>query len=70
MCAIAGIIGGNLNKSHNAITSMLSMMQHRGPDFSDSIKFGKGFFGHNRLSIIDTHTRANQPMISNNKRLR
>ena len=69
MCAIAGIIGRNLkNESHNTIASMLSMMQHRGPDFSDSIKFGKGFFGHNRLSIIDTHTRANQPMISNNKR--
>jgi asparagine synthase (glutamine-hydrolysing) len=67
MCAIAGVIGQN-NNNEDLINSMLSMMRHRGPDFTNIVKFEQGFLGHNRLSIIDTHSRSNQPMISNNNR--
>lgn len=63
MCAIAGIIN---SINDNRISQMLSIMNHRGPDFSKYIKFGNAMLGHNRLSIIDVHQRANQPMISNN----
>ena len=70
MCAIAGIIGGEqAKKKPNEVKSMLLMMKHRGPDFTNYMEFDGALFGHNRLSIIDTHQRANQPMKSNDNNL-
>ena len=53
MCAIAGIIN---SINDNRISQMLSVMNHRGPDFSKYIQFGNSMLGHNRLSIIDLDT--------------
>lgn len=70
MCGIAGII--TLDKGavmQSQLQPMTDCMQHRGPD-------GEGHWinadanvglGHRRLSIIDLHTAANQPMHYQNR---
>ena len=70
MCGIAGIFnfsGEQVEKQ--AIKKMTDAIKHRGPD-------GEGLWidtniglGHRRLSIIDLSDRANQPMISDNKKI-
>ncbi len=63
MCGIAGIFGA---AAHSQILKrMLSVQQHRGPDFSAIKQVAQsGFLGHNRLSIIDLSIDANQPFSS------
>ena len=60
MCGIAGIIGTDNYQSQ--INKMLESQAHRGPDFTGTY-FDNGFatLGHNRLSIIDLSSNANQP---------
>lgn len=68
MCGISGII---FHRQASAIVQqMTSVLTHRGPDAmgifcneSDTISLG-----HNRLSIIDLSTEANQPMHSKDRR--
>jgi asparagine synthase (glutamine-hydrolysing) len=63
MCGIAGIIGQKANKE--LILRMLETQKHRGPDFTDYYyDENKVAFGHNRLSIIDLSSNANQPFTS------
>jgi asparagine synthase (glutamine-hydrolysing) len=63
MCGIAGIIGQKASKS--GILQMLECQKHRGPDFTDHyIEDHKIALGHNRLSIIDLSSNANQPFTS------
>ena len=63
MCGIAGIIGNKANKEN--ILQVLEIQKHRGPDFTDYYcDDNKVVFGHNRLSIIDLSSNANQPFIS------
>ncbi len=63
MCGIAGIIGHSANRG--SILQMLEMQKHRGPDFVDYyLEENKIVLGHNRLSIIDLSSNANQPFIS------
>ncbi len=63
MCGIAGIIGPKANKL--TILKMLEAQKHRGPDFTADWEIeGKIALGHNRLSIIDLSSNANQPFIS------
>lgn len=67
MCGIAGIIGkGN---HQQVLLEMLQAQKHRGPDaigeFHDN---NNAALGHNRLSIIDLSTEANQPFIDISKR--
>jgi asparagine synthase (glutamine-hydrolysing) len=63
MCGIAGIIGHKANKL--SILQMLETQKHRGPDFVDYYhEENKITLGHNRLSIIDLSSNANQPFIS------
>ena len=71
MCGINAIV--SLNKSNdfsqNALSSKLQLMNceitHRGPD-SEGIHIQDPIaFGFRRLSIIDLHDAANQPMFSN-----
>jgi len=63
MCGIAGIIGHKANRS--SILQMLETQKHRGPDFMDFYcEDGKIALGHNRLSIIDLSSNANQPFES------
>lgn len=63
MCGIAGIIGPNAQKQ--SIIQMLETQKHRGPDFMDFyLEPNKIALGHNRLSIIDLSSNANQPFTS------
>jgi len=65
MCAIAGIVGGINPDTEIIVSNMLATMKHRGPDHTEVRKIGEyGFFGHNRLSIIDLHVSSNQPFVS------
>lgn len=59
MCGIAGIIGKNA--SELLIDKMLLAQKHRGPDNSSSFVEENICLGHNRLSIIDLSSDANQP---------
>ena len=64
MCAITGIIRNipEYNRSH-FLNPILSAMSHRGPDATATETLHEaGCFGHNRLSIIDLHSRSQQPM--------
>lgn len=67
MCGIAGIISPGENK--HIVEEMLATQAHRGPDNSQ-IYTDNGFvcLGHNRLSIIDITSAANQPFIDNSER--
>ncbi|MEC3907347.1 asparagine synthase (glutamine-hydrolyzing) [Tamlana sp. 2201CG12-4] len=67
MCGIAGIIGSDNYQFE--IHKMLESQAHRGPDFTGTY-FDNGFatLGHNRLSIIDLSSNANQPFKDITKR--
>ncbi|WNM20259.1 asparagine synthase (glutamine-hydrolyzing) [Flavobacterium capsici] len=63
MCGIAGIIGNQATPE--VISKMLQKQKHRGPDFMDYyIEERNVALGHNRLSIIDLSSNANQPFTS------
>ena len=59
MCAVFGILG-EYNSAQ--AKSALAKMAHRGPDYCGIIESEQLFFAHNRLSIMDLHARAHQPM--------
>ncbi|MGV3697951.1 asparagine synthase (glutamine-hydrolyzing) [Flavobacterium sp.] len=68
MCGITGIIGPKATKSN--ILQMLDCQKHRGPDFTDYyVEEAKVALGHNRLSIIDLSSNANQPFASDDGNL-
>ena len=66
MCGLAGILSAAvLPDGEQRLARMLSSIRHRGPDHTGTlVHHGKVFLGHNRLSIIDLHSSANQPMRS------
>ena len=64
MCGIAGYIGkSNLDKS--VVHKTLGLMNNRGPDYQDYIRFKindvKVSLLHSRLAILDLDDRSNQP---------
>lgn len=60
MCGIAGIISSN--PSEEELKGMLQKQGHRGPDHTGTyIDEGFAAIGHNRLSIIDLSSEANEP---------
>jgi len=66
MCGIAGFIDFKNLSHRDYLDKMLHTLSHRGPDgdglnFFQSDDFQIGL-GHKRLSIIDLHTSAGQPM--------
>lgn len=65
MCGINGFVGYS---KENIIEKMNKITKHRGPDNSSSEVFilnkNHVAFGHNRLSIIDLSSNANQPFLS------
>lgn len=61
-CKVCSICGGNYPLE--IITKASQTMQHRGPDFSGSFSDGIFSLVHNRLSIIDLDSTANQPFTS------
>lgn len=66
MCGIAGIYNykslGTVDPQ--AIQSMISVIDYRGPDGEGVFTSGPIGLGHKRLTIIDTSSRSNQPMTS------
>jgi asparagine synthase (glutamine-hydrolysing) len=64
MCGIAGYINNNVFSEEDVLKEMMSKIHHRGPDATDCYynPSAKVALGHNRLSIIDPSTSANQPM--------
>ncbi len=61
MCGISGFIGwGNKDVGEK----MIACIKHRGPDFKTTYQRDNLCFGHARLSIIDTSSCANQPMLN------
>ena len=63
MCAIFGIIG---EYNEHQAKSALALLLHRGPDHCGITQKENLFFAHQRLSIVDTHHRSNQPLKHNN----
>lgn len=69
MCGIAGFIDFSSKTDESILSQMLNTMEHRGPD-GDGIKVFQTDhatigLAHKRLSIIDLHTSAGQPMYFN-----
>ncbi len=65
MCGIAGIYGlESVDQPIEAVESMVSAMQHRGPDANGIYHGDNVVLGHARLSIIDLYAKANQPFTS------
>ena len=65
MCGIAGIINNERNSSINnsELRAMVETIAHRGPDAQKTWTSEGVGFAHARLSIIDLHASADQPMI-------
>lgn len=59
MCAIFGIIGEH---DESKARDTLSRLTHRGPDYCGVIQNSSLFFAHQRLSILDEHSRSHQPL--------
>ena len=73
MCGIFAIILKNKNLyDKNSLLHSLNKLNKRGPDFQNYYELEnnqyKYFFGHTRLSILDTSPSGHQPMFSNSKR--
>lgn len=62
MCGIAGVIGYD----EATLLTMLTRIQHRGPDHLGTIALPdrRGYLGHVRLSILDLDPRSHQPFLS------
>lgn len=67
MCGIAGCFRLNDNQSFidsSFANKFISALSKRGPDSSGMFLSDEVLLTHTRLSIIDTHERSSQPMIS------
>lgn len=70
MCGITGFIATRSLDYTSLLDTMVSKMNHRGPDsngiwFDENLKIG---LGHARLSIVDLSQAGHQPMKSNSGR--
>ena len=61
MCGIAGIVG-EIPAETTAITEMIRLLHHRGPDDSGVLTSEHAQLGHSRLSILDLSSAGHQPM--------
>jgi asparagine synthase (glutamine-hydrolysing) len=64
MCGILVVINSDYKKEN--LDKSLSLMSHRGPDYSNSLEIDGHYFGHVRLSILDLNKRSNQPFKKGN----
>ncbi len=67
MCGIAGAIGPmHAEHLHSIVSQIVESQQPRGPDYQAvhcvNNAFEQVIFGHNRLSILDLSSGANQPL--------
>ena len=67
MCGISGILSKHLSLNETG-KKMIESQTHRGPDNHDHYSDEYVFLGHNRLSIIDLSSEANQPMTDSDER--
>lgn len=69
MCGISGIYGSQ-QVDKDILLHMVDRLKHRGPDAQGIFlsEDGTAALGHNRLSIIDLSSEANQPMQSTDGR--
>ena len=64
---MCGIILTNFQSiTVKSFNKALKLMNHRGPDFQDSLEINGFYMGHNRLSVIDLDNRSNQPLSKDN----
>ena len=64
---MCGIILTNFQSvTVKSFKSALKLMNHRGPDFQDSLEINGFYMCHNRLSVIDLDNRSNQPLSKDN----
>lgn len=63
MCGITGYYNFKKKVNENIIYDPLEKLKKRGPDNKDIFLHNNIVLGHTRLSIIDTSSIANQPMI-------
>ena len=64
---MCGIIGGNWFTSKEQTFTQLNKIIHRGRDASQVDVVDDFYIGHNRLSIQDLSSSANQPMWNDDK---
>ena len=66
MCGINGIVDSTLSEEQlsGRLNSMNSIIKHRGPDASKIFLDTPVGLGHQRLSILDISSTADQPMLS------
>jgi asparagine synthase (glutamine-hydrolysing) len=64
MCGIAGVYAPGRHLNSGAVTAMLDLMVHRGPDDRGTQMLASGALalGHLRLSILDLSPLGHQPM--------
>jgi len=63
---MCGIYLTNKAITENLLKEKLKLIEHRGPDYSGTLKMDGLSFGHTRLSILDLDSRSHQPMIHEN----
>lgn len=65
MCGIVGVVSVSQNFDRELLDVARAKIRHRGPDYGKSwwSSDGRVGFGHQRLSIIDISSAANQPMV-------
>ncbi len=68
MCGIAGVLANRGNDLEATLSSMLSSIEHRGPDDRGTYFSERFAFGMNRLSIIDLSS-GNQPIFNEDRSL-
>ena len=68
MCGISGYFSKNGFLGRQDVEKMVSVLDHRGPDFNSIYINEIVGLGHNRLSILDLSSSGNQPMHSSNSR--
>ena len=59
MCAVFGILG---EYDETQAKYALSRLAHRGPDYCGVVQKNNLFFAHQRLTILDSHSRSHQPL--------
>lgn len=67
MCGIGGILARDEATVRQSLPSLVTALQHRGPDDSgqDHVRLGDRFLGlgHTRLAILDLSPAGHQPMV-------
>ena len=61
MCGIFGVID-HPSIDRDRFKNALTLLHHRGPDFTDAKFWERAAFGFTRLAILDLSPNGNQPM--------